>query len=150
MNIDLYNGNCLEVMDKLITDGIMVDAIITDPPYNIARENNFHTMGRAGIDFGKWDKGFDLFSYIDRAYKLLNKNGSIVIPGDISFDTGFISVTLNVSSLSSPTKVNLQSESYRNTNVIGNYLSDGTNLAQISFADSVDVTQVHEDKHNFV
>ena len=31
--IDLYNGDCLEVMDKLITDGIKVDAIITDPPY---------------------------------------------------------------------------------------------------------------------
>ena len=32
-NCVLYNGDCLEVMDKLITDGIKVDAIITDPPY---------------------------------------------------------------------------------------------------------------------
>ena len=31
--IDLYNGDCLEVMDKLIEDGVVVDAIITDPPY---------------------------------------------------------------------------------------------------------------------
>jgi DNA modification methylase len=31
----LYNGDCLEVMDKLIADGIKVDAIITDPPFNI-------------------------------------------------------------------------------------------------------------------
>jgi len=29
----LINGDCLEVMDKLIEDGIKVDAIITDPPY---------------------------------------------------------------------------------------------------------------------
>ena len=32
-NIKLYNGDCLKVMDKLIADGIKVDAIITDPPY---------------------------------------------------------------------------------------------------------------------
>ena len=29
----LYNGDCLEVMDKLIAEGIKVDAIITDIPY---------------------------------------------------------------------------------------------------------------------
>ena len=28
----LYNGDCLEIMDKLIEAGIIVDAIITDPP----------------------------------------------------------------------------------------------------------------------
>ena len=34
-NIILYNGDCLEVMDRLIADGVKVDAIITDPPYGI-------------------------------------------------------------------------------------------------------------------
>ena len=29
----LYQGDCLEVMDKLIESGLKVDAIITDPPY---------------------------------------------------------------------------------------------------------------------
>jgi len=42
--MNLIKGDCLEEMDKLIADGVVVDAIITDPPYNIARENNFHTM----------------------------------------------------------------------------------------------------------
>lgn len=79
MKIDLYNEDCLGKMDDLIQQGIKVNAIITDPPYNIARKNNFNTMGRAGIDFGEWDKGFDLFSYIDRVYKLLDKNGSFVV-----------------------------------------------------------------------
>ncbi len=32
-NINLYKGDCLEVMDKLIEQGIKVDAIITVPPY---------------------------------------------------------------------------------------------------------------------
>ena len=31
--IDLYKGDCLEVMDELIAKGMVVDAIITDPPY---------------------------------------------------------------------------------------------------------------------
>ena len=31
--IKLINGDCLEEMDKLIAQGVKVDAIITDPPY---------------------------------------------------------------------------------------------------------------------
>ena len=74
---NLMLGDCLERM-KEIPDG-SVDLVLTVPPYNIARKNNFHTMGRAGIDFGEWDKGFDLFSYIDIVVKKLNKNGSFVV-----------------------------------------------------------------------
>ena len=74
---NLMLGDCLERM-KEIPDA-SVDMVLTDPPYNIARENNFRTMGRAGIDFGEWDKGFDLFSYIDIVVKKLNKNGSFVV-----------------------------------------------------------------------
>ena len=81
-NIRLIQGDCIEWMDKLVAEGVKVDAIITDPPYNIARANNFQSMGRAGIDFGEWDKNFDLFSYLDIAYKLLDKNGSIIIFND--------------------------------------------------------------------
>ena len=29
----LYNGDCLEIMDRLIEEGIKVDCILTDPPY---------------------------------------------------------------------------------------------------------------------
>ena len=29
----LIQGECLAVMDRLIAEGIVVDAIITDPPY---------------------------------------------------------------------------------------------------------------------
>ena len=81
-NIRLIQGDCIEWMDKLVAEGVKVDVIITDPPYNIARANNFQSMGRAGIDFGEWDKNFDLFSYLDIAYKLLDKNGSIIIFND--------------------------------------------------------------------
>lgn len=78
--IKLIQGDCIEMMRTLPDQSI--DAIITDPPYNIAKKNNFKTMGRAGIDFGEWDKGFDLFSYIDEIPRILSKNGSVVIFND--------------------------------------------------------------------
>lgn len=34
-DIQLYNGDCIEVMQNLIDKGVMVNAIITDPPYGI-------------------------------------------------------------------------------------------------------------------
>ena len=80
--IKLIHGDCLEVMDKLIEQGTKVDLILTDPPYNIAKKNNFESMGRKGIDFGEWDKGFDQFEWLKRIPKILSKNGSVVIFND--------------------------------------------------------------------
>ena len=40
-----------------------IDLILTDIPYVISKENNITTMkkgGRTGIDFGEWDKKFDI------------------------------------------------------------------------------------------
>ena len=34
------------------------------------------------MDFGEWDKNFDLFSYIDKVYKIVDKNGSFVVFND--------------------------------------------------------------------
>lgn len=31
--INLYKGECLEIMDYLISQNIVVDAIVCDPPY---------------------------------------------------------------------------------------------------------------------
>ena len=75
--IDLQQGDCLKLM-KDIPDG-SVDAVITDPPYNISRENRFSSMGRSGIDFGEWDKGFDQVSYLNEVSRVLKKGGTAVI-----------------------------------------------------------------------
>ena len=47
----VYFGDCLRIS---LTDLPQVDAIITDPPYNISKENNLSTLRgqRKGLDFG--------------------------------------------------------------------------------------------------
>lgn len=80
-NIELHNGDCFNVIDELIKKNVTIDHIITDPPYNISKTNNFNTLSspRKGIDFGEWDNDFDLFSWIPKFAKILNKNGSIIV-----------------------------------------------------------------------
>lgn len=80
-NYTLYQGNAYTIIDELISKNIRVNHIITDPPYNISHENNFNTLKipRQGIDFGTWDKNFDLFSWIPKYEQILDKNGSFIV-----------------------------------------------------------------------
>lgn len=49
----------------------------------MSRKNNFRTLkGRNGIDFGEWDKNFDLTGWIPCAVERLRTGGSIVIFND--------------------------------------------------------------------
>lgn len=73
----IKQGNCLDVMKEIPDQSI--DLILTDPPYNISRKNNFATMGRTGIDFGEWDKGFDQISWLEIATKKIKVGGSLII-----------------------------------------------------------------------
>lgn len=75
--INLLHGDCIKLIEKLEDNS--VNAIITDPPYNIAKKNNFTTMGRAGIDFGDWDKEFDEIAWIEKAIPKIKKGGNIVV-----------------------------------------------------------------------
>lgn len=80
--LEIYNADAHEKVRELIDAGVIVDHIITDPPYNISKDNNFNTMKnpRTGVDFGNWDRGeFDLYSWVPKYAKLLNKNGSMII-----------------------------------------------------------------------
>ena len=47
MTVELYLGDCLEVMQEL-EDG-SVDAVITDPPYGMGLLTNNHTRKRSGL-----------------------------------------------------------------------------------------------------
>jgi len=82
LSADLWHGDSHEVLLELLDKGSKFDHIITDPPYNISKSNNFKTMSssnRQGVDFGDWDKEFDLVSWISVAARMLNKGGSFII-----------------------------------------------------------------------
>ena len=71
--IDLYKGDCLQVMDDLIAKGIIVDAIITDPPY--------------GTTACKWDTVIPFEEMWKRLNKLIKPNGAIVLFGSEPFSS---------------------------------------------------------------
>lgn len=65
--INLYNDNCLNILDSLVNKNIIIDAIIVDPPYNISY-NDFD-----------WDKNFDIEKAIFLCSKLLKINGNFLM-----------------------------------------------------------------------
>ena len=71
--IDLYRGDCLEVMDELIEKGVVVDSIITDPPY--------------GTTACKWDSIIPFDEMWLRLNKLIKPNGAIVLFGSEPFSS---------------------------------------------------------------
>ncbi|QOQ97947.1 DNA-methyltransferase [Helicobacter winghamensis] len=77
----LYNADSYTFIQQMLENKVKVHHIITDPPYNISKPNNFSSMRqkRQGVDFGVWDKGFDLLSWIPQYAEILDKNGSMII-----------------------------------------------------------------------
>ena len=72
-NYEIHKGDCLEVMDKLIEQGVKVDAIITDPPY--------------GTTACKWDSVIPFDEMWKRLNKLIKDNGAIVLFGSEPFSS---------------------------------------------------------------
>ena len=64
----LYQGDCLEVMDRLIEEGIKVDMILTDPPY--------------GTTACKWDSIIPFEAMWERVNKLTKPNAAIALFAD--------------------------------------------------------------------
>ena len=79
---ELYRGDCLEIMDKLIEEGVKVNAIITDPPY--------------GTTHCKWDSIIPFESMWDRINKLSNKNTPILLFGRQPFTSQLINSNLKM------------------------------------------------------
>lgn len=81
----IKNKDCLEYIKKLKEENLNIelfDAVITDPPYNISKKNNFQSIGRSGIDFGKWDYEFDQTKWIKKISLFIKNGGSIIIFND--------------------------------------------------------------------
>lgn len=78
---EIIQGDANLILKKLLQEKRQFDAIITDPPYNISKVNNFNTMKnpRKGVYFGDWDKDFDQIGWIKNASKLVKNNGCMII-----------------------------------------------------------------------
>lgn len=91
---NVYNMDCIDGMKQLLKQGITVDCIITDPPYNISVEGkeikrdkpNTKTARKTSIkfDFGEWDKmdnaEFEKFidEFVSLACQLLKPGGAVL------------------------------------------------------------------------
>ena len=80
-DLNLFHGDCTTLAQEFKAQNLIFDAIITDPPYNISKANNFSTMKtkRQGVDFGAWDKNFDPCAWLNFYAPLVSKNGCLVI-----------------------------------------------------------------------
>jgi DNA modification methylase len=70
---NLILGDCLVEMDRLIAQGVKVDAVITDPPY--------------GTTACKWDSVIPFDEMWLRLNKLIKPNGAIVLFGSEPFSS---------------------------------------------------------------
>jgi DNA modification methylase len=75
----LFNGDCLQLLSEVPSNS--VDLLLTDPPYNVSRETHFGEMNghRQGMDFGEWDKDFDITGFIKHLPRVLKQNSNVVI-----------------------------------------------------------------------
>ena len=78
---ELYQGDCLEVMDKLIEQGVKVDCVITDPPY--------------GTTACAWDSVIPFDEMWKRLNQLIKPSGAIVLFGSQPFTSKLICSNLD-------------------------------------------------------
>jgi len=72
-DIDLFKGECLEIMQGMVDLGIKVDAIITDPPY--------------GTTACKWDSVIPFEPMWEQLHRIIKPNGAIVLFGSEPFSS---------------------------------------------------------------
>lgn len=63
--MELYNDDCNIILQRLVDEGVVVDAIIADIPYNIKQ--------------AEWDSDFNLQNLLPNLYTLLKDGGNIII-----------------------------------------------------------------------
>lgn len=82
--IDFRNCDYKIIVEELNKKKIRLDLILTDPPYCVSRDYQlgFSNMGRAGMNYGKWDYDFNQIEWMNKTLPLLRKGGSIIIFND--------------------------------------------------------------------
>lgn len=93
MNI-LFNSDCYNQIEKLIEQGIKVDCIITDPPYDISTTNGGGTINKVKklneslkeINLAKIDKGYDIEKFNSLFLKIMKNVNIYVMKLKCKFD----------------------------------------------------------------
>ena len=67
-NVQLFKGDCLNIMDKLIKESVQVDLTVTSPPYDDIRSYNNSLV---------WN--FGIFKEVANRLYVITKNGGIVV-----------------------------------------------------------------------
>ena len=112
--IELIEGNCLEVIDKLHDDqGEFVDLVFCDPPYFLSNGGITCKNGKmVKVDKGDWDKskGAEInhqfnYEWLKRCQKILKPNGSIMVSGTfhVIYSIGYAMQQLNMKILNNIT-----------------------------------------------
>ena len=75
----LLKGDCLEVMDDLIASGVVVDAIVTSPPYNIGNMHSNSTIHGtyANNDMNEEEYQNWQIQFLNKCFKILSPTGSL-------------------------------------------------------------------------
>ncbi len=84
MSIDFRNCDYKEVIEYLKRNDTKIDLVLTDPPYCVSRDHQlgFSNMGRAGMNYGEWDYGFDQKEWINLTAPVVKNGGSMIIFND--------------------------------------------------------------------
>lgn len=84
MRCEIYHDDYRKVAERLAQAGMQVDAVVTDPPYNVSRDYQlgFSNMGRAGMNYGEWDYDFDQTAWIEPVAQLVKPGGATIIFND--------------------------------------------------------------------
>lgn len=78
MQIDLHNGDCLELMKDI--PGGSVDLVLTDPPYGTMKgQGNSPAAKSLGLDNCEWDESIDPLKLFEVANRILRKNGKLIL-----------------------------------------------------------------------
>ena len=72
----LFNDDCLNILPKLINEGVEVDLILTDPPYGTIKGMNLDGYKNRDIS---WDNQLPTDKIFEYCEKLLRVNGKMVL-----------------------------------------------------------------------
>lgn len=84
--MQLYNGDCLEVMEQLIEAGVRVDFILTDIPYGVLeglRLSKYHDEASEAV---KWDSEIPIKPMFEAMEKIMREKGTAILfsQGDLT------------------------------------------------------------------